>query len=215
MGNIYILGLECFATNPLKKYEPRKNLNDFSKRKPQIALTNLEKQHLEAAELLAMEDNFGAMLKFENILETYPQDIYMPFIWLVTWLWQLDNAKDYETPLPLWSRLTNMEVHFMETSMVSCALGKQKMVSLKLQRLMDNLHWTNSPLVSGLIMLLPTPLKVQGDQFKVLCSLKTLNQIGLEENSIHIISGGIKLCFIFKWENMNQHWHCMMMLLDP
>ena len=76
MGHIYILGLECFATNPENNDEPRKKLIDFSKRKTQIQLTNLEKKHMEAAELLAMEDNIGAMLQFENILKWYPEDMH-------------------------------------------------------------------------------------------------------------------------------------------
>jgi len=76
MGQIFGLGLDCFATNPTKNEEPRKKLIDFSAKVKDKDLTSYEKQHLKAAELLAIEDYFGAMETFQSILSTYPKDPY-------------------------------------------------------------------------------------------------------------------------------------------
>ena len=76
MGKIFTLGLECFATNREKSAEPRKKLFDLSNQSKTLNLTNLEKMHLKAAELMASEDYYGAMVTFEDIMAQYPLDAY-------------------------------------------------------------------------------------------------------------------------------------------
>ena len=76
MGKIFTLGLECFGGNPAKSDQPRKKLIDFSNKAKKAKLTNLELMHLEAAERLSVEDLYGAMVSFENILAKYPLDAY-------------------------------------------------------------------------------------------------------------------------------------------
>jgi len=76
MGKIFGLGLDCFATNPKKNEEPRKKLIDFSAKAKNQNLTKYEVDHLRAAELLALEDYWGAMEQFQEVLKTYPKDPY-------------------------------------------------------------------------------------------------------------------------------------------
>ena len=76
MGKIFTLGLECFAVNPAESRKPRRKLIDFSNKSKSLNLTDLEKMHLKAAELITSEDYYGAMVTFENILAKYPLDTY-------------------------------------------------------------------------------------------------------------------------------------------
>eukprot|EP00088_Acartia_fossae_P008287 TRINITY_DN1394_c0_g1_i1.p1 TRINITY_DN1394_c0_g1~~TRINITY_DN1394_c0_g1_i1.p1 ORF type:complete len:490 (+),score=141.39 TRINITY_DN1394_c0_g1_i1:52-1521(+) len=76
MGKIFGLGLDCFATNPKKNEEPRKKLIDFSAKAKEQNLTKYEKGHLKAAELLALEDYWGAMVQYQEVLKEYPKDPY-------------------------------------------------------------------------------------------------------------------------------------------
>jgi len=74
MGKIFSLGMDCFATNPIKNPEPRKKLIDFSKSAKTKQLTRYEQMHLVAAEHLAREDYWAAMVEFEDILKEHRRD---------------------------------------------------------------------------------------------------------------------------------------------
>jgi len=74
MGQIFSLGMDCFATSPLKNAEPRKKLIDFSNKSKERNLTKYERMHLAAAEGLAKEDYWGAMIQFQDILKFAPRD---------------------------------------------------------------------------------------------------------------------------------------------
>ena len=64
------------VTNPVKNFEPRKKLIDFSNRAKKMNLTSQEVVHLRAAQALAAEDWVGAMEQYESILERAPLDMY-------------------------------------------------------------------------------------------------------------------------------------------
>jgi len=74
MGQIFTLGMDCFATNPKKNAEPRQKLIDFSSKAKNAKLTRYEQDHLKAANMIATEDFWGAMNQFQDILLNYPKD---------------------------------------------------------------------------------------------------------------------------------------------
>jgi len=74
IGQIFSLGMDCFATNPKKNSAPRKKLIDFSAKTKDVKLTVYESEHLKAAQLLATEDLWGAMEQFQEVLRQFPKD---------------------------------------------------------------------------------------------------------------------------------------------
>jgi len=74
MGQIFSLGMDCFATSPKKNPEPRMKLIDFSAKHKNGSLTKYEEEHLKAAVMLGNEDYWGAMIQFQSILESFPKD---------------------------------------------------------------------------------------------------------------------------------------------
>jgi len=78
MGQIFSLTGEMLGTNPNKGgRKPREKLTEFvaDVTSGKRILTELEKRHMKAAQLISKEDLIGAMYEYESTLKDFPLDI--------------------------------------------------------------------------------------------------------------------------------------------